>query len=52
MDEILESFQQKSYDECEYCLLGNMTKAPFIENYEWSNDMLRLVHTSVCGPFR
>ena len=52
LDGSLESFDITSYDECESCLLGKMTKAPFTGNYERSKDLLELIHTDVCGPFR
>jgi hypothetical protein len=35
---------------CESCLLGKMTKAPFTGQSERASDLLRLVHTDVCGP--
>ncbi|KAJ9545085.1 hypothetical protein OSB04_024792 [Centaurea solstitialis] len=49
---ILESFDQTSNDECESCLLGKMTKAPFIGTCKRGKDLLDIVHTDVCGPFR
>ena len=51
-DGILKSFDPTSYDECESCLLGKMTKAPFTGNCERGKDLLELIHTDVCGPFR
>ncbi|TLX70056.1 DDE-type integrase/transposase/recombinase [Labilibacter sediminis] len=51
-DGILESFEFKSDDVCESCLLGKMTKSPFTGNCERGNDLLELIHTDVCGPFR
>jgi hypothetical protein len=39
-----------SFDTCESCLLGKMTKAPFTSQSERASDMLGLVHTNVCGP--
>ncbi len=50
-DGLLESFDLESYDVCEPCLLGKMTKAPFTGKGEtglvifWAS-----VHTDVCGP--
>ena len=52
MEGALESFDVSSFDECESCLLGKMTKAPFIGNCERSKGLLDLIHTDVCGPFR
>ncbi|KAI3759257.1 hypothetical protein L6452_06939 [Arctium lappa] len=49
-DGILESFDHTSYDECESCLLGKMTKAPFTGSYERGKDLLDLVHTNLTPP--
>ncbi|GJS39586.1 hypothetical protein Tco_0564629 [Tanacetum coccineum] len=51
-DGVLESFDFKSDDVCESCLLGKMTKSPFTRTYERGEGLLDLVHTDVCGPFR
>ena len=48
----MESFDLKSDDVCEPCLLGKMTKSPFTGTCERGDDVLGLVHTDVCGPFR
>ncbi|GJW02077.1 retrotransposon protein, putative, ty1-copia subclass [Tanacetum coccineum] len=50
-DGVLESFDFKSDDVCESCLLGKMTKSPFTESCERGEGLLDLVHTDVCGPF-
>ena len=49
---MLESFDFKSDDVCESCLLGKMTKSPFTGTCERGEGLLDLVHTDVCGPFR
>ncbi|GKB01139.1 putative RNA-directed DNA polymerase, partial [Tanacetum coccineum] len=51
-DRVLESFDFKLDDVCESCLLGRMTKSPFIGSCERGEGLLDLVHTDVCGPFR
>nr|GEU73779.1 hypothetical protein [Tanacetum cinerariifolium] len=51
-DGVLESFDLKSDDACESCLLGRMTKSPFTRTCEKAEGLLDLVHTDVCGPFR
>ncbi|KAJ9556119.1 hypothetical protein OSB04_010733 [Centaurea solstitialis] len=51
-DGVLESFDLKSDDVCESCLLGKMTKSPFTSACERVEGLLDLVHTDVCGPFR
>jgi hypothetical protein len=49
-DGLLTSFDFESYETCESCLLGKMTKAPFTGFPERASDLLELVHTDVCGP--
>ena len=49
-DGLLTSFDFESYETCEACLLGKMTKAPFTGLPERTLDLLELIHTDVCGP--
>ena len=49
-DGLLHSFDFESYEVCESCLLGKMTKAPFTGHNERVDDLLGLVHSDVCGP--
>ncbi|MBY3556061.1 DDE-type integrase/transposase/recombinase, partial [Modestobacter lapidis] len=49
-DGILSSFDFESFDVCESCLLGKMTKAPFTGHSERASELLALIHTDVCGP--
>ena len=51
-DGVLKSFDLKSDDTCESCLLGRMTKSPFTGSCERGEGLLDLIHTDVCGPFR
>ena len=51
-DGVLESFDIKSDDTCESCLLGKMTKSPFTGTCERGEGLLDLIHTDVFGPFR
>ncbi|KAI3499715.1 hypothetical protein L1887_35524 [Cichorium endivia] len=51
-DGVLESFDLKSNDVCESCLLGKMTKSPFKGSFERGEGLLDIIHTDVCGPFR
>lgn len=48
----LISTDSESFDKCESCLCGKMTKAPFSGVGERAKDLLGLVHSDVCGPFR
>nr|AAX94813.1 retrotransposon protein, putative, Ty1-copia sub-class [Oryza sativa Japonica Group]ABA93176.1 retrotransposon protein, putative, Ty1-copia subclass [Oryza sativa Japonica Group] len=49
-DGLLHSFDFESFETCESCLLGKMTKAPFTGQSEKASELLGLVHTDVCGP--
>ncbi|GJT19667.1 putative RNA-directed DNA polymerase [Tanacetum coccineum] len=49
---LLESINDGSYDKCESCISGKMTKKPFNNNIERATYLLGLIHTDVCGPFR
>ncbi|KAI3782170.1 hypothetical protein L2E82_12204 [Cichorium intybus] len=51
-DGVLESFDLRSDDVCESCLLGKMTKSPFKGSFERGEGLLDIIHTDVCGPFR
>jgi hypothetical protein len=47
---LLSSFDFESFDTYESYLHEKMTKAPFTGQSERASDLLRLVHTDVCGP--
>ena len=49
-DGLLTSFDFESYETCEACLLGKMTKSPFKGSFERASDLLEIIHTDVCGP--
>jgi hypothetical protein len=49
-DGLLTSFDSESYETCEACLIGKMTKIPFSGFPERASDLLELMHTDVCGP--
>ena len=46
----LGSFDYESYDTCESCLKGKMSKSPFNKNGERAKETLELIHSDVCGP--
>ena len=46
----MNSFDFESYDTCESCLMGKITKTPFIGHSERANGLLGLIHLDVCGP--
>jgi hypothetical protein len=49
-DGLLDLSGLESYEICESCLLGKMTKTPFAKSCERAADLLALVHSDVCGP--
>ena len=49
-DGFSESLVYESFDVCEPCLLGKMTKTPFSETMERATDLLEIIHTNVCDP--
>ncbi|GKD32462.1 retrotransposon protein, putative, ty1-copia subclass, partial [Tanacetum coccineum] len=51
-DGLLKSTDDESFDKCESCLSGKMTKKPFPHCNERAKDLLGIIHTDVCGPLR
>ena len=49
-DGFLESLDYESFDACEPCLMGKMTKTPFSGTMERATDLLEIIHTDVCDP--
>ena len=49
-DRLLESLDYESFDTCEPCLMGKMTKTPFSRTMERATNLLEIIHTDVCGP--
>ncbi|GKA37656.1 retrotransposon protein, putative, ty1-copia subclass [Tanacetum coccineum] len=49
---ILKSTDGESFDQCVSCLSGKMTRKPFPHRTERATDLLRIIHTDVCGPLR
>ena len=49
-DGLLESLDYESFDACEPCHMGKMTKTPFSKTMERATDLLEIIHTDVCGP--
>src|SRR5215216_103322 len=49
-DGLFESLDYESFDTCEPCLMGKMTKTPFSGTMERATDLLEIIHTDVCGP--
>ncbi|GKB76813.1 retrotransposon protein, putative, ty1-copia subclass [Tanacetum coccineum] len=51
-DGILQSIHDESLEKCKSCIIGKMAPKPFSHQVERAEDLLGLIHTDVCGPFR
>jgi hypothetical protein len=49
-DGLLESLDFDSFDTCEPCLMGKMTRTLFTGFVERATDLLGIINTDVCGP--
>ena len=49
---LLKANDNKSFDICESCLCGKMTKSRFSRTSERASDLLGIIRIDVCGPFR
>ncbi|GJR10471.1 retrotransposon protein, putative, ty1-copia subclass [Tanacetum coccineum] len=51
-DRLLDSTDIKSFEKCVSCMSGKMTRKPYSHQVERAKDLLGLIHTDVCGPFK
>jgi hypothetical protein len=49
-DGVLTLFDFESFEICEACLMGKMTKTSFSGHPEWALELLAIIHSDVCGP--
>ena len=49
---ILSNLESATNPTCEACLQGKMTRSPFIGQMARAKDVLEIIHSDVCGPFR
>ena len=49
-DGILQTFDFESFDKCEACLMGKLTRTSFTGHVERAIDLLEIIHNDVCGP--
>ncbi|GJW60277.1 retrotransposon protein, putative, ty1-copia subclass [Tanacetum coccineum] len=49
---LLKSTDDESFDQCVSCLSGKMTRKSFLNRPKRETDLLRIIHTDVCGPLR
>nr|GEX08091.1 hypothetical protein [Tanacetum cinerariifolium] len=51
-DELLNSTDLKDFSKCVPCMFGKMARKPYSHQVERAKDLLGLIHTNVCGPFK
>ncbi|GJT70419.1 retrotransposon protein, putative, ty1-copia subclass [Tanacetum coccineum] len=51
-DKILPPIHDESLKKCKSCISRKMARKPFPHQLERAKDLLGLIHTDVCGPFR
>ena len=49
-DGLLDNNDFESFETCEPCLQGKMTKMPFTHKGERAKELLGIIHSDVCGP--
>nr|GEV91010.1 retrotransposon protein, putative, Ty1-copia subclass [Tanacetum cinerariifolium] len=52
LDGLLQPTHDESHKKCKSCIFGKMASKPFPHQVERAKDLLGLIHTDVCGPFR
>nr|GEZ44051.1 hypothetical protein [Tanacetum cinerariifolium] len=51
-DGLLDSSVLRDFEKCVSCMSGKMARKPYTHQVERAKDLLRLIHTDVCGPFK
>ncbi|GJR76541.1 zinc finger, CCHC-type containing protein [Tanacetum coccineum] len=51
-DGLLNSTDLRAFEKCVPCMSGKMTRKPYTHQVERAKDLLGLIHTDVCGPFK
>ncbi|GKB54060.1 retrotransposon protein, putative, ty1-copia subclass [Tanacetum coccineum] len=51
-DRLINSIDIESLGKCVSCFSGKMARKPYSHQVERAKDLLGLIHTDVCGPFR
>ncbi|GKE90516.1 retrotransposon protein, putative, ty1-copia subclass, partial [Tanacetum coccineum] len=51
-DGLFKSIDDESFDVCVSCISGKMARKPFTHASERADDLLGIIHSDVCGPFR
>nr|GEY82667.1 hypothetical protein [Tanacetum cinerariifolium] len=51
-DGLLNSTDLRAFENCVSCMSGKMARKPYTHQVEKAKDLLGLIHTDVCGPFK
>nr|GEV47521.1 hypothetical protein [Tanacetum cinerariifolium] len=51
-DGLIDSTDLRAFEKCVSCMSGKMERKPYTHQVERANDLLGLIHTDVCGPFK
>ncbi|GJW55202.1 retrotransposon protein, putative, ty1-copia subclass [Tanacetum coccineum] len=51
-DGLLNSTDLKAFEKCVSCMSGKMARKPYTHQVERTKDLLGLLYTDVCGPFK
>nr|GEW86183.1 retrotransposon protein, putative, Ty1-copia subclass [Tanacetum cinerariifolium] len=51
-DGLLNSSDLTAFEKYVSCMSGKMARKPYTHQVERAKDLLRLIHTDVCGPFK
>ncbi|GJW76150.1 zinc finger, CCHC-type containing protein, partial [Tanacetum coccineum] len=51
-DRLLNSTDLRAFEKCVPCMSGKMARKPYTHQVERAKDLLGLIHTDVCGPFK
>ncbi|GJW90282.1 retrotransposon protein, putative, ty1-copia subclass [Tanacetum coccineum] len=49
---LLSSTDLRAFEKCISCMSGKMARKPYIHQVERAKDLLGLIHTDVCSPFK
>ncbi|GJV94409.1 retrotransposon protein, putative, ty1-copia subclass [Tanacetum coccineum] len=49
---LLNSTDLRAFEKCVPCMSGKMARKPYTHQVERAKDLLGLIHTDVCGPFK
>nr|GEZ27074.1 hypothetical protein [Tanacetum cinerariifolium] len=51
-DRLLDSSDLRAFEKCVSCMSGKIARKPYAHQVERAKDLLGLIHTDVCGPFK